>query len=286
MTTQEINGRGESSKLYDRFDVKAYLNARYGFGKNPDMFRVLFPLEQYHKFYEPLPEGLKILEYGSGPVPAFLISAAPHASEIIMAEFAEVNRKAIQQWVDKDSTAFDWSPHFDHVVQKLEGKGEEEARKREEQVRKAIKAVVFCDVNEEGLIEKGYEGPYDVIVSNACIDVGCESPEQYVAVVRKLSSFLKPGGRMGLSSVYFKPDLLGKHFAYPVGSERFPFMAVTTDFIKTALEDAGFSNVTMECCERDNTLSEAASTPRDAQDARGLWRGVAFVTASMIKEEY
>ena len=275
MTTrsQEISRRDESSKLHERFDVKAYLNARYGFGKNPDMFRVLFPLEQYHKFYEPLPDGLKILEYGCGPVPAFQISAAPHASEIIMAEFAEVNRKAVQQWVDKDPRAFDWSPHFDHVVQKLEGKGDEEARKREEQLRKVIKAVVFCDVNEEGLIEKGYEGPYDVIVSNGCIEVGCESPEQYVAVVRKLSSFLKPGGRMVTFTVHYKPDLLGKHLAYPVGSEQFPFMAVTADFIKSALEDAGFSNVTMECCEREKAVSEATSWAPPVE-----WAGVTFAT--------
>ena len=274
MTTREI-GRGDSSKLYERFDVKAYLNARYG--NNPDnvmhMFqRVMFPLEQYHKFYEPLPGGLKILDYGCGPVPAFQISAAPHASEIIMADFAEVNRKAVQQWVDKDPRAFDWSPHFDHVVQKLEGKGEEEARKREEQLRKAIKAVVFCDVNEEGLIEKGYEGPYDVIVSNGCIEVGCESPEHYVAVVRKLSSFLKPGGRIVTFTVNFKPDLLGKQFAYRVGSERFPCMGVTADFMKSALEDAGFSNVTMECCGREKAFSEAT------QDARPERIGVTFVT--------
>ena len=58
-----------------------------------------------------------------------------------MAEFAEVNRKAVQQWVDKDPRAFDWSPHFDHVVQKLEGKGE---RRGQEERGAAAKSNKGC----------------------------------------------------------------------------------------------------------------------------------------------
>jgi len=274
MSTQPTIGKEESSKLHKLFDAKAYLNARYTFGDSPDVFRLLFPLQQFHEFYNSLPNGLKILEYGCGPVPAFLISAAPHASEIVMAEFAEVNRKAIWQWVEKDPRAFDWSPHFDHVVQKLEGKKEEEARKREEQLRKAIKAIVFCDLKEEWLIEKGYEGPYDIISTTGCLEAGCESLEHCVKVVRKLSSFLKAGGRMVISLVDYKPEILGKHFVYPVGLEQFPHIALTADFVMSALEDAGFNNVTMERSERasgnDFSKAEWKSTAE--------WVGAAFVT--------
>ena len=277
MSTQAVIGGEESSKRYGVFDVESYLNARYSFGDSPDVFRILFPLKQCHAFYKPLPNGLKILEYGCGPVPMFLISAAPHASEIVMADFAEVNRNAVRQWVEKDSKAFDWSPHFDHVVRKLEGKGEEEAREREEQLRKAIKAIVTCDLKEEGLIEKGYEGPYDIISIFGCLGPGCESLERCTKVLKKFSSFLKPAGRMVICGQDFKPDILGKHFMYPVGSEQFPFMAITTDFYKSALEDAGFINVYVECSgERASENDFLEAKWKSAAE----WVGSAFVVGS------
>ena len=167
----------------------------------------------------------------------------------------------------------DWSPHFDHVVRKLEGKGDKEAREREEELRKAIKAIVSCDIKEEGLIEKGYKGPYDIISTFGCLVAGCESLEHCTKVVRKFSSFLKPGGRMVICDLDYKPDISGKHFMYPVGSEQFPFMAIPADFYKSALEDAGFINVTIERSER--------ASENDFVEAKWMsaaeWVGSAFV---------
>ena len=50
-------------------------------------------------------------------------------------------------------------------------------------------------------------------------------------------------------------------------------MGVTADFMKSALQDAGFSNVTMECCEREKAFSEATSWTPLVE-----WVRVAFVT--------
>ena len=48
-------------------------------------------------------ELLKVLDYGCGPVIAHIISAAgTEATEIILAEFTDGCRKAIQLWLDRD----------------------------------------------------------------------------------------------------------------------------------------------------------------------------------------
>ena len=101
-----------------------------------------------HELYSGGASGLRILEIGCGPVIAWQISAAPFASEIVMADLVQSCRDAVQLWLDKSPKAHDWTPFFRYVVQTLEGKGEEEIAKREEQLRNAVKAVIYCNALE------------------------------------------------------------------------------------------------------------------------------------------
>ena len=64
--------------------------------------------------------------------------------------------------------AADWSSYFDYVVQTLEGGTEVEAREREERMRK-VQKIVPCDLTQDNVIEQGYDGPYDVIVTVLCL---------------------------------------------------------------------------------------------------------------------
>ena len=62
---------------------------------------------------------MKILDYGCGPSLPNSISAASKASEIVLADYAVSNREHLQKWVDRDSSARDWTPY---IVQTLEGR--------------------------------------------------------------------------------------------------------------------------------------------------------------------
>ena len=44
---------------------------------------------------------------------------------------------------------------------------------REETLRKAIKVIVPCNITQDPPIAKGYEGPYDVMMSMLCIENCC-----------------------------------------------------------------------------------------------------------------
>ena len=52
------------------------------------------------KVFDAAQNSLKILDYGCGPSIGLSISAAPKASELILAEYAEQNRKYLKKWLD------------------------------------------------------------------------------------------------------------------------------------------------------------------------------------------
>ena len=108
---------------------------------------------------------MKILDYGCGP---YSISAAPKASEIILADYAEPNREYLKRWLTKDPSAQDWSPYFKYVVQTLEGGSEQDAIKREEMLCSKIRAVAECDIEKEAFIEDAYNKSETYDVVKAC----------------------------------------------------------------------------------------------------------------------
>ena len=109
------------SRDYELFDPWAYLDDLYG---EVDGFHH-HSLKHMHEFYKSCGSssaGLKVLEFGAGPVIAYVISASLYASEIVLSDYVEANRKVLQMWLDRDPNAPNWSPFFEHVVQELEGK--------------------------------------------------------------------------------------------------------------------------------------------------------------------
>ena len=251
------------------FDADAYLEKRYKDASVKD--RVQFLLNGFHQAFESLPYSLTVLEYGSGPVIQHSISAAAHASEIVFCDIAESNREAVRKWLRRDPTAFNWSPHFDYVVQTLEGKGEKEAREREEMLRKVVKGVVHCDVLAEPPIEKGFEGPYDVVIESGCLLAACTTTESFKKGLVTLSRLLKPGGTIimwGSDRSMEQPTIV-----YTVGDKEYISLRAEKEFVVDAVKEAGFSSVHMQFCEVD-----CSSTSKYESDNMGL-RGYYVIKA-------
>ena len=227
---------------HDKFDTQAYLQADWP--GDPLVFR-LFLLKQLHILYQSqnsTEEQLKILDVGTGPVIAHTISAAPYASEIVLSEYTEANRKALLQWLKNDPNSYNWFPYFKHVVVDLEGKGEEEVPVRMELVRKVIKAVVPCDVNSDPPIPAEYVDEYDIVTSFLCLICACATEDDYVAALVRLCALLKPGGTIALYSIEWKPSA-PTPASYPVGSQKFFDLLLSREFVSKSLEQAGFSDV-------------------------------------------
>ena len=139
---------------------------------------------------------LKVLDYGCGPVIAYDISAAAESTEIVLAEYGEQCRSALQDWLDRSPSAWDWTPYIKHVVCDLEGKDESEVKTREDDLRRAVKAIVPCDITQDPPIAKGYEGPYDVVMSMLCIENGCLIRQEYKAAVKRIATLVKRDGTL------------------------------------------------------------------------------------------
>ena len=76
---------------FDLFDPWAFLNDYKGV--NAWHRHSLSVLHEFYKSDGLPPVGLKILEFGAGPVICYEISAALYASEIVLSEYTEKNRE-------------------------------------------------------------------------------------------------------------------------------------------------------------------------------------------------
>ena len=232
------------SDYEEEFDTSAFLRL-YEWNTNTSpagVRRVQHVLRCYHDALQSLPSSsdLKVLDYGSGPVILPTISAATKASEIVLSDYTNQNRSALQQWLDGDSAAFDWAPHFTFVVRDLEGKGEQEVAERQDLVRKLVKAVVHCDITQDPPIERGYDQMYDVVISSLVLEDASQNLDEYASNASKLSKLVKPGGLILIYGVE------NKLCYYKVGNRKFPDVYITPEFAVQAFKDAGFYNISLD----------------------------------------
>ena len=99
------------SREYEMFDLWTYLHYQYG---EVNGFHH-HSLKHIHEFYKSCwspSADLKVLEFGAGPVIAYVIRASLYASEIVLSEYLETNRKVLQMWLDRDPNAPNWNPFF------------------------------------------------------------------------------------------------------------------------------------------------------------------------------
>ena len=236
---------------YDLFDPSSYIACRYADLSRED--RVLFQLNHLHTLFQSLPAvdgGMTVVDFGCGPIVQHSISAVGHASELVFADIASSNRAYIKQWLEKEPGAFDWSPHFDYVVKTLEGGEERDAREREERMRHVTKGVVWCDYfGKEGIIEKGYEGPYDVVLESNSLQAACTSVESYKQCVKLLAGLLKPGGTLAMYGE--DTSMETTTLPYMVSDKEFSVLCLSRECIRSILIELGFVDVKVDFISKD-----------------------------------
>ena len=122
----------------------------------------------------------------------------------------------------------------------MEGKGEEEAEKRQDLVRKLVKDVVHCDITQEQPIVPGYDQHYDVVISSLVLQSVAKSPDEYVTYTSRLKNLVKPGGTLILYGIE------NKNGYYVVGDNKFQDLHVTTKFMITTLVEARFTDIIVD----------------------------------------
>ena len=179
---------------------------------------------------------------------SFSIVLAPRRALLrwFFSDISASNGTAIQKWLSGDKDAFNWSPHFDYVVKTLEGKGEKDAREREEKLRKIAK-VVYCDALSPTPMEEGFAGPYDVVIECGCLDAACPDFESFKTCTKTLATLVKRGGAF----IRVSPNAIAdvENLTYKVGDKELPCIRMTKELVASVLEDSGFEEVRAEFTE-------------------------------------
>ena len=226
-------------KYHTLFKPKSYLTQHFQLS-NPIRRNPLKPLYDFYKLYsESHPGKLKMLDLGCGPVIAYAISAVEYTSEIIMAEYTELNRQEITKWINKDPDAHDWSPFLEHVIREVEGKGNEQISIREDKLRKVMK-VVPCDVTKDPMLSSEYVKEYDVVHAFFVLEPACLNQEEYVSALKRIWSLVKPGGAFLLCSVQRKYSERQENAVFEVGGENMFNLRISVEFVESSLQSAGF----------------------------------------------
>ena len=242
----------QEGKYDEDFNPLLYLNERLGGidwitaqKNNGDRDRVFFPLQCYHEFFATSElatrRNISFLDYGIGPNLSALISAAPHASEMILCDYAESNLAYLRQWMNKVPMGYSWAPQFEYVVNYLERKETKDAvKEREELIRTTVKAIVPGDLTKDSVIQSEYEGPYDVVHLALTLDVTAKTVSEYKSQMNKLARLVKPGGKIILLEAERRMDL---DYFYEHAGHTWHYLGISRDFVANTLEEAGFTDV-------------------------------------------
>ena len=229
-----------AGSLYQGFGTTAYLKL-YDFRTSLEAGRMEHALKFYHEAFLGIPNGVKVLDYGAGPVMMSTISAATKASDIVLAEYVESNRDALRKWLCADQEAFDWSPQFSFVVKTLEGNDEVHIIEREKKVRQIVKAVVSCDITKDPPIDRLYNWKYDVVISSLVMEAASSNLEEYQLHISRLGKLVKPGGTI---LYYGVENRVG--FYTLANNEKYPNVLATAEQAMSAFESAGFTELSLQ----------------------------------------
>ena len=136
------------------------------------------------------------------------------------------------------STHFQYH-HFNFVVKDLEGRDEEELLQRKQSVRNLIKGFAECDITQYPPIEDNYNKHYDVVIASYVLESVATTNDEYVTLMSRVSSLVKPGG-------YFLLYGVEHHKRYIIGDHTFYTFPVSSSVSKDALEKCGFSIITTD----------------------------------------
>ena len=245
MMREEITDVTHRPQRKHCFDAETYLKSFY-YHCITVPNQLVFPLQCIHDVFQSLPRSLKVLDYGTGPVICYVISAAGRQSEIVLSDPAHANREALKKWLFNEPSAFDWTLYFNHVVQKLEGRSEQEARERKEILRRSVKDVAYCEIEDDHPITTKYPGLFDVIViieTGALASAHSQDVHGFEHGVAKLAALLKPGGTLLMITLICHQNNYFTEYSYFNGKYEHSFFPVSSGYVRSVLEKQGFHDV-------------------------------------------
>lgn len=172
------------------------------------------------------PAGEPVLFFGVGPTLHHVFLAAPHASEIHLADYLPANLREIERWIERCPDAHDWRPFVRYTLQ-CEGIAEpadEQIARREELTRARITRLLQVDARMAQPLDERYA----TVVSAYCADSATDDRGTWETFMRNIGSLVRPGG-------VFLTSALRRCRYYVVGGKRFPSANVDEHDLRAVL---------------------------------------------------
>jgi hypothetical protein len=90
-------------------------------------------------------------------------------------------------------------------------------------------------------MEKGYEGPYDIILECECLDAACSDKQTFEKCIKVLHSLLKPGGTLVRVSANAITDM--DNLVYSVGGKERTCIRLTHEYVARIMTENGFQDI-------------------------------------------
>ena len=110
---------------------------------------------------------------------------------------------------------------------------------RKQSVRNLIKGFAECDITQNPPTEDNYNKHYDVVMASYVLESVATTNDEYVTLMSRVSSLVKPGG-------YFLLYGVEHHKRYIIGDHTFYTFPVSSSVSKDALEKCRFSIITTD----------------------------------------
>ncbi|KAL5022161.1 hypothetical protein ScPMuIL_001316 [Solemya velum] len=183
---------------YRNFDSKAYLEtASVLFDEHGNENKlVTFLFKEFHNcFKDGIIRGKRLLDLGTGPTIASIISASHHFDEIYLSDVAPQNLSVLEEWWqgrETYTTGRYFKPMLKYCIDLSDGRQSVEELNRS--IREKIKGILLVDVRKQQPFYPNRFAPFDAITSRNCLDAACTDDVGYANVLHNTSKLLKKGG--------------------------------------------------------------------------------------------
>ena len=219
--TRVVLERGHAS-FDDDWVPGEYLADYYGEVEPDELETIAFFVDAIREA-EP---GEPILFFGVGPTMHHVFLAAPHASEIHLADYLPANLREIERWLAREPGAHDWRPFVRYTLQceGIESPTDAQVAEREELTRARVTRLLEVDARHPSPLDERYA----TVVSAYCADSATEDRAVWETFMAHIAGLVRPDGM-------FLTAALRRCRHYVVGGKRFPSADVDEHDVQAVL---------------------------------------------------